>query len=101
MRRAAELRSAVETLQRENVSLAPKAQSFDAAAADLARLRPEFEGVQASKQGLENELDALRVATSEDSNRKAGRIAHLDVRPSPVARRGARLRRKARDRPRR
>jgi len=72
------LRSAVETLQRENVSLAPKAQSFDAAAADLARLRPEFEGVQASKQGLENELDALRVATSEDSNRKAGRIAHLE-----------------------
>jgi myosin heavy subunit len=72
------LRRAVETLQSEYNSLAPKARSFDAAAADLARLRPEFEGVQARKQGLESELDALRVTSREDSNRHAGRIAHLE-----------------------
>jgi chromosome segregation ATPase len=73
------LRRAVEALQRENASLSPKAQSFDAAAADLARLLPEFESVQARKQERENELDALRVASREDGDRQAGRIAHLEL----------------------
>ncbi len=73
------LRRAVESLQRENASLSPKAQSFDAAAADLARLRPEFESVQARRQELENELDALRVASREDGDRKAGRVAQLEL----------------------
>jgi myosin heavy subunit len=72
------LRRAVESLQSENAALSPRAQSFDAAAADLARLRPEFETIQAGKKGLEDELRALRATTREDSNRQAGRIAHLE-----------------------
>jgi len=72
------LRRAVESLQKENASLFPRAQSFDAASADLARLRPEFENLQASKQGLESELNGLRVSTREDSNRKAARIVQLE-----------------------
>ena len=74
-----ELRRAVETLQRENASLSPKAQSFDAAAAELARLRLEFENVQARRQELENELDALRAASREDHDRRASRISHLEL----------------------
>jgi len=72
------LRHAVERLQSENAALSPRAQGFDAAAADLARLRPEFETVQAGKKGIEDELRALRATTREDSNRQAGRIAHLE-----------------------
>jgi hypothetical protein len=72
------LRRAVERLQSENAALSPRAQGFDAAAADLARLRPEFETVQAGKKGIEDELRALRATTGEDSNRQAGRVAHLE-----------------------
>ncbi len=74
-----DLRRALETLQREHASLSPKAQSFDAVTADLARLRPELESVQARKQELEKELNTLRAAGREDQDRQGSRIAHLEL----------------------
>jgi len=73
------LRRAVEALHTENLSLASRAQGFDAAAADLSHLRPEFESVKAKRQGLEDELSALRTTSRDDSNHKAARIAHLEL----------------------
>lgn len=73
------LRRTVEALQRENASLSPRANGFDAAAADLAQLRPELESVRARKQGLEDELNALRAASRDDADRQAGRIAQLEL----------------------
>ncbi|ARN83599.1 hypothetical protein B1812_11850 [Methylocystis bryophila] len=73
------LRRAVEALQRENASLSPRANGFDAAAADLAQLRPELESVRTRKQGLEDELNALRATSRDDSERKASRIAQLEL----------------------
>jgi len=73
------LRRAADALHKENLSLSSKAQAFDAAAADLARLRPELESAKARKQGLEDELNALRATGRDDSSQKAGRIAHLEL----------------------
>ena len=71
------LRRAVEALHKENLALSPKAQGYDAAAADLARLRPEFESLKTKAQALEDELNALRTASLDDSNQMAGRMAQL------------------------
>ena len=71
------LRRAVEALRKETLSLSPKAEGFDAAAADLARLRPEFESMKTKAQALEDELNTLRTASLDDSNQMAGRMAQL------------------------
>ncbi len=73
------LRRAVEALHKETLSLSPKAQGFDAAAADLARMRPEFEKLNTKTQALEDELNTLRTTSRDNSNQKAGRIAQIET----------------------
>ena len=72
------LRQGLEQLQTEHAKLLDEHRRLGDAHGELERLRPQFSTAVAAKNTLQQEFDALRVATREEIERKTNQIAHLE-----------------------